>query len=220
MPGGAKLFAEILRTYNDEQNGSIKSGFSKFTRFDVNLANRAHSGRIGPIGHSWRANTGELPTAYSSLIYGKGALVLHMLDRLLAETTGSDQALLDVLRDFLKENQGKEVSTADFATAVARRAPGDWSWFFDQWVERAEVPAYRWSSSISGNAVTLKVTQEGVPAGFRMAVPVRVELEGGAVERTVLMDAPEKSFELSFDARPKSVVFNPDSAVLAKTKKN
>jgi hypothetical protein len=220
VPGGAKLFAEILRTYNDEQNGSIKSGFSKFTRFDVNLANRAHSGRIGPIGHSWRANTGELPTAYSSLIYGKGALVLHMLDRLLAEATGSDQALLDVLRDFLKENQGKEVSTADFAAAVARRAPGDWSWFFDQWVERAEVPAYRWTSSISGNTVILKVAQEGVPAGFKMPVPVRVELEGGAVDRTVLVDAPEKSFELSFDARPKSVVFNPDSAVLAKTRKD
>jgi hypothetical protein len=220
VPDGAKLFNEILRTYNDEQNGSIKSGFSKFTRFDINLANRAHGDRIGPIGHSWRANTGEVPSAYSSLVYGKGALVLHMLDRLLADATGSDQALLDVLRDFLKANQGKGVSTADFAAAVARRSPGDWSWFFDQWVERAQVPTYRWSASTAGNAVTLKVSQGDVPAGFRMPVPVRIELDSGPVEKTVLMDGPEKSFELSFDARPKSVVFNPDYAVLAKTKKD
>jgi hypothetical protein len=221
VPDGARLFNEIVRTYNDEQNGSIKSGFSKFTRFDINLANRAHGDRIGPIGHSWRANTGEVPSAYSSLVYGKGALVLHMLDRLLAEATGSDQALLDVLRDFLKANQGKLVSTADFAAAVARRAPGDWSWFFDQWVERAEVPTYRWSSSTAGNAVTLKVVQGDVPAGFRMPVPVRVELDGaGPVEKTVLVDGSETSFELSFDAKPKSVVFNPDYAVLAKVKKD
>jgi hypothetical protein len=221
VPDGAKLFNEILRTYNDEQNGSIKSGFSKFTRFDVNLANRAHGDRIGPIGHSWRANTGEVPSAYSSLVYGKGALVLHMLDRLLAEATGSDQALLDVLRDFLKANQGRTVSTADFAAAVARRSPGDWSWFFDQWVERAEVPTYRWSAATSGNAVTLKVSQGDVPAGFRMPVPVRIELEGRApAEQTVLVDGPEKTFELSFGAKPKGVVFNPDYAVLAKVKKD
>lgn len=217
---GPKLFNEILRTYNDEQNGSIKSGFSKFARFDVNLANRAHGDRIGPIGHSWRANTGQVPTAYSSIVYGKGALVLYMLDRLLTEETGSDKALLDVLRDFLKANQGKTVSTADFAAAVARRAPGDWSWFFDQWVERAQVPTYRWSASTSGNAVTLKVSQGDVPAGFRMPVPVRVELDGGPVEKTVMMDGPDKSFELSFDSKPKSVVFNPDYAVLAKVKKD
>lgn len=220
VPDGAKIFNEILRTYSDEQNGSIKSGFSKFTRFDVNLANRAYGDRIGPIGHSWRANTGQVPTAYSSIVYGKGALVLHMLDRLLTEATGSDQALLDVLRDFLKANQGKTVSTADFAAAVARRAPGDWSWFFEQWVERAQVPTYRWSSSTSGNAVTLKVVQGDVPAGFRMPVPVRVELDGGPVDKTVLVDGPEKSFELRFDSKPKSVVFNPDYAVLAKVRKD
>jgi aminopeptidase N len=162
-----------------------------------------------------------VPTAYSSIVYGKGALVLYMLDRLLAEETGSDQALLDVLRDFLKSSQGKVVSTSDFAAAVARRAPGDWSWFFDQWVERAQVPTYRWSSTMSGNSVTLKVTQDDVPAGFRMPVPVRVELDGaGPVEKTVLVDGPQKSFELSFDAKPKSVVFNPDYAVLAKVKKD
>ena len=221
VPDGAKLFNEILRTYNDEQNGSIKSGFSKFTRFEVNLANRAHGDRIGPIGHSWRANTGQVPGAYSSIVYGKGALVLYMLDRLLAQETGSDKALLDVLRDFLKANQGKGVSTADFAAAVARRAPGDWSWFFDQWVERAQVPTYRWSASTSGNKVTLKVVQGDVPAGFRMPVPVRVELDGvGPLQKTVLVDGPEKSFELSFDAKPRSVVFNPDYAVLAKVKKD
>ncbi|HEX5718818.1 MAG TPA: M1 family aminopeptidase, partial [Thermoanaerobaculia bacterium] len=98
VPDGPKLFQEMLRSYHDEMNGSIKSGFSKFARADINLANRAWGNRIGPIGHGWRASTGEVPSAYSSLVYSKGALVLHMLRGLLREATGSDQALVDVLR--------------------------------------------------------------------------------------------------------------------------
>lgn len=221
LPDGPKLFQEILRSYHDEINGSIKSGFSKFTRANINLANRAWGDRIGPVGHGWRANTGEVPTAYSSLVYGKGALVLHMLRGLLREATGSDQALVDVLRDFQRAHQGGTASTADLAAAVARRAPGDWSWFFEQWVERAEVPTYRWSYALDGNAATLKVRQTDVSAGFRMSVPVRVEMaDGTSVERFVTVDEPEESFALSFESRPKALVFNPDYAVLAKMKRD
>lgn len=221
VPDGPSHFQEVLRSYHDELNGSLKSGFSKWTRADINLANRTYGDRIGPIGHGWRSSTGEVPSAYSSLVYGKGALVLHMLRGLLTEATGSDQALLEVLRDFVRTHQGGVVSTSDFAAAVAKRAPGDWSWFFDQWVDRAEFPSYRWSYQVQGNAATLKVRQGDVYPGFRMPVPVRVELaDGTSVTRTVIVDEPEESFELSFDQRPKSLVFNPDYAVLAKMKKD
>ena len=221
VPDGPKLFQEILRSYHDEMNGSIKSGFSKFARTSINLANRAWGDRIGPIGHGWRANTGEVPSAYSSLVYGKGALVLHMLRGLLREATGSDQALVDVLRDFMRTHKGGVASTEDLAAAVARRAPGDWSWFFEQWVERAEIPTYRWSYTMNGNAATLRVRQGDVPEGFRMSVPVRVEMaDGTSVERFVKVDEPEESFELSFEDKPKALVFNPDFAVLAKMKRD
>ena len=107
MKDGPRFLEEIIHAYNDEQNGSIKSGFSKFTRMDVNLANRAYGDRTGPIGHGWRADTGEVPTAYGSQVYGKGALVLHMLRGMLRDQTGGDQAFLDVLRDFLHTYRGQ-----------------------------------------------------------------------------------------------------------------
>lgn len=221
LPDGPQVFQEVLRSYHDELNGSIKSGFSKYARTHVNLANRAWGDRIGPIGHGWRANTGEVPSAYSSLVYGKGTLVLHMLRGLLREATGSDRALVDVLRDVQKTHQGAVASTADLAAAVARRAPGDWSWFFEQWVERAEIPTWRWSATLNGNAATLKVRQSDVSPGFRMSVPVRVEMaDGASVERFVMVDEPEESFTLDLEGKPKSVTFNPDYAVLAKMKKD
>jgi hypothetical protein len=218
---GPRFYQEILRSYHDELTGSIKSGFSKFSRMDVNLRNRAHSDRIGPIGLGWRANTGELPSAYSSLVYAKGAVVLHMLRRMIG-----DEAFVGALRDFLHAHDGGTASTADFAAAVAGRVPGDWSWFFDEWVDRSEIPTYRWSADIASAPaadgtwpVRLRVAQTDVPAGFRMPVPVRADLDGGtAEERTVLVDKPEETFELRFSRRPRSVTFDPDDAVLAQVR--
>jgi len=221
---GPHYLQEIIRAYNDEQNGSIKSGFSKFTRLDVNKANSLHGDRSGPIGHGWRADTGELPTAYSSQVYGKGALVLHMLRGMLRDQTGSDQAFLDVLRDFLHTYRGQAPSTGDFEAVLARHVPGDWSWFFDEWVNGMGIPTYRWSYDVTpgagGQAVaTLKVRQSDVPAGFKMSVPVAVEYPDGRTERRrVMVDQPEESIPLALPERPKSLTFNPGSEVLAKVR--
>jgi hypothetical protein len=227
MKDGPRFLDEIIHAYNDEQNGSIKSGFSKFTRMDVNKANLLHGDRTGPIGHGWRADTGEVPTAYSSQVYGKGALVLHMLRGLLRDQTGGDQAFLDVLRDFLHTYRGKAPSTGDFEAVLARHVPGDWSWFFDEWVNGMGVPAYRWSYDLAGTpnaegkyVATLKVRQTDVPAGFKMSVPVAVEYADGRSERRrVMVDGPEESFPLAFTVRPKSLTFNAGSEVLSKTRR-
>ena len=151
MKDGPQFMDEIIHAYNDEQNGSIKSGFSKFTRMDVNKANLLHGDRTGPIGHGWRADTGEVPTAYGSQVYGKGALVLHMLRGMLRDQTGSDQAFLDVLRDFLHTYRGQAPSTGDFEAVLARHVPGDWSWFFDEWVNGMAIPTYRWSYEVAAS---------------------------------------------------------------------
>ncbi len=225
---GPKLFQEIISAYDDELNGSIQSGFSKFARPGVSLLNRAYGNRIGPIGHGWRAGTGEVPTAYSSQVYSKGALVLHMLRGLLRDMTKSDQAFVDVLRDFATTHRGGFASTQDFEDAVARRAPGDWSWFFDEWVEGTAIPTYRWSFQIAAAPdaegkwpVALKVRQSDVPPGFKMSVPVAVDFGNGKTGHLrVMVEDPEKTFPLSFPDKPKSLTFNPDSEVLAKVKRD
>jgi hypothetical protein len=224
MKDGPRYLQEIVRVYNDEQTGSIKTGFSKFARMAVNKANSLHGDRSGPIGHGWRADTGELPTAYSSQVYGKGALVLHMLRGMLRDQTGSDQAFLDVLRDFLHTYRGQAPSTGDFEAVLARHVPGDWSWFFDEWVDGMGIPSYRWSYEVApggagGAVATLKIRQSDVPAGFRMSVPVAIEYPDGRTERRrVMVDQPEESIPLNLPERPRSLTFNPGSEVLSKTR--
>jgi hypothetical protein len=228
VKNGPKLFQEIIQAYTDGLNGSLKSGFSKFSRPGVTLLNRSYGNRIGPIGYGWRAATGELPSAYTSQVYEKGALVLHMLRGLLRDMTKSDQAFVDVLRDFAKTHRGGLASTKDFQAAVARRAPADWSWFFDEWVDGTAIPTYRWSYETAAApdaqgkwVANLKVRQSDVPAGFRMSVPVAVDFGGGKVGHLrVMVDQPEKTFPLAFPEKPKSLTFNPEGEVLAKVKKD
>lgn len=228
MKDGPALFQEIVKTSGEELTGSIKSSFSKFARPGVSLLNRSgYADRIGPIGHGWRANTGEVPTAYTSQVYTKGSLVLHMLRGLLRDMTRSDQTFIKVLRDFIQTHQGGYPSTRDFQAVVAKHAPADWSWFFDQWVYGTAIPSYRWSYSLADapNAqgkwvASLKVRQSDVPAGFKMPVPVAVDLGGGRGGRLrVLVDQPEETFQLEFPEKPKSLIFNPNDEVLSKTKK-
>ena len=177
-------------------------------------------------GHGWRADTGEVPTAYGSQVYGKGALVLHMLRGMLRDQTGGDQAFLDVLRDFVHTYQGKAPSTGDFEAVLARHVPGDWSWFFDEWVDGMGIPTYHWSYDLAASpnaegkyVATLKVSQSDVPAGFKMSVPVSIQYADGRTERRrVMVDRSVQSFPLAFAARPKSLTFNPDAEVLSKTR--
>ncbi len=223
---GGEIFEEALRAYTDEVTGSLKSAFNRFARGGSALDNQRAAKRLGPIGHGYRAAVGESPGAYFTQAYRKGSLVLHMMRRILEREAGPG-AFVEMLRDFERTHRGGYPSTADLEAAAARRVPGDWSGFFDQWVHGTEIPTYRWShraaksrSADGSYALELTVRQQDVPPGFAMPVPVRVEYAGGESEElTVRVDEPEETFTLKLRQRPKRVELNPDFAVLARVKK-
>lgn len=226
MDNGEKLFQEALEVSRDELTGSLKTAFSRFSRPGQTLLNSRAVERIGPIGHGFRANVGASPGAYFSLAYNKGAYVLHMLRTIMRGLTGSDETFFAVLQDFVATYAGQAASTEDFQEIVSQHAPADWSWFFDQWVYGAYIPTYEWDWKTGGKTpegkteIVLRVRQRDVPPGFRMLVPVRVELPGGqGGEMPVMIDEPEKELTLALPAPPKRVEFNPDNAVLATVKR-
>jgi aminopeptidase N len=222
---GPKIFQEAITAYSNEVQGSIKTAFSKFARPGLALLTARGAERVGPIGHGWRAAIGETPTAYQTLTYTKGALVLHMLRTMTAQMTGSGDAFVAILRDFVATNAGGDPTTEDFRAAVERQVPADWSWFFDQWLYGAEIPTYAWDYEIvpgagGGSILRLTVEQRGVSPGFRMLVPVEVEFAKNQTRRlAVFVDQPLETFELELPKRPRKVTFNPGDAVLASVKK-
>ena len=72
----------------------------------------------------------DSPTATDrSLVYDKGALVLHELRSLLGEMT-----FWRGLKTYTQKHWGQSVETADFVRAMEETSQQDLSVFFNQWV--------------------------------------------------------------------------------------
>ena len=224
MDQGEKLFREMRQAFTDEVMGSIESSLSRFSRPGLALLNRQAADRIGPIGHGYRAATSEAPSAWFTLGYHKGALVLLMLEELLAELTGSEDALTEVLREFVKAYSGGSPSTEDLIEIVNRHAGADLSWFFAQWIYGAEIPTLDWDYRIApaedGFRIDLDVRQEDVSRPFRIPVPVRISFEDGEeITETVWVADADEALSIEVGGRPAKVAFNDGDVILAKIKR-
>jgi aminopeptidase N len=108
---------------------------------------------------------------------------------------------------------------------VEKHAGADMGWFFDQFVYGAEIPTYRVAHRAEKTSdgqwkVKLRVRQENVPEGFRMYVPVTLDLGKKQLARfRVKVEGPVTELELpAVPAEPKKVRFNDLEGVLAKVK--
>jgi hypothetical protein len=144
---------------------------------------------VGPVTQGYRLNSGKTGSIARFMIYPKGAYILHMLRMMMYDRKTGDQQFMAMMKDFIKTNYNKDVSTEDFKRAVERHmtpamdvtGDGKMDWFFDPYVYGTEMPSYRLDYAISGNSVTGRVTQSGVSDNFRMIVPVYVDFGKGWV---------------------------------------
>ncbi|MGH9452384.1 MAG: M1 family aminopeptidase, partial [Terriglobia bacterium] len=98
----------------------------------------------GPLWLNYQLNQYEAPGVSTTLIYDKGAYVLEML-RMLMENSRSDQpdaAFISMMKDFVSTYAGKNASTEDFQSIVAKHMKDNMDWFFNEWVYGTEVPHY------------------------------------------------------------------------------
>jgi hypothetical protein len=182
----------------------------------------------GPISLGYRvfAAKDDDQDDYQTVVYKKGAWVVHMLRILTLDiATMNEDKFSGIMREFYQSYQGRRASTDDFRQVVERHVKTDMRWFFDQWVDGTAIPTYRVSSTtVAADGgqfqVKLKVKQEGVPDGFQMYVPVTLEMGKGQLFRyRVKVKGPVSEITLpAVPAKPKSVKFNDLEGVLAEVK--
>lgn len=226
VQGGAAFFDEILQTYHHLIFGSLKGAGSKFSRPWLIEMNDRWRERVGPIGHGRRASTVEVPGGYQLQAYHKGPLVIHSLRVMLNYKHPQDEMFLRILRAYVNEHRnGTPATTASFREIVNRETGVSWDWFFDQWIDRAALPTYRWSwqqvPDGDGWKVTVKARQTEVPDTFVMPVPVQFELPDKKTAFGVITvtgaGTVEKEFRLPVKAR--GVEFNAGHGVIAEVRK-
>jgi len=148
---------------------------------------------VGPVTQGYRLNTAKTGAVAQSLIYPKGAYILHMLRMLMYDRQTGDAKFQAMMQDFIKSHYNRDISTEDFKRITEKHITPKMDvdknkrmdWFFDQWVYGTEVPAYKFEYSLnnsSGKAIlNAKITQSEVSENFVMSIPIYVDFGKGWV---------------------------------------
>jgi len=185
---------------------------------------------VGPLVLGARLGSLKVPDAYSTLIYGKGTWVMHMLREMLRDANAKDPdaRFRELLRAVLADHQFRPLSTADFQRAVEQHmtpamdleGTHRMDWFFDQWVRGTDLPRYTVKFEVKphGNAfvVTGKLEQVGTEDTFTAAVPLYALRIGGKPERlgAVVTTGPVTRFHFESRIRPMRIVIDPNLTLL------
>jgi hypothetical protein len=147
---------------------------------------------------------------FRALVYNKGAMVLHMLRRLIG-----DDAFFAGLRDFYRTWRFKKAGTDDLRAAMERAAGGrSLERFFDRWIFSDGTPVVRFSSVVEGSAVKLRFDQQGEI--YDIPITVTVTYTDGTTEDVVVAVTDrvvEQTVQLKRAIR--TVDANKDGAALA-----
>jgi len=117
---------------------------------------------------------------FRALVYNKGAMVLHMLRRLMG-----DQAFFAGLRDFYSTWRYKKAGTNDFRAAMERAGGGrSLERFFDRWIFSSGIPTVQFTSTVESGAVRLHFEQKGDL--YDIPIAVTITYTDGATEDVVV----------------------------------
>jgi hypothetical protein len=146
----------------------------------------------------------EIGPAAGSLGYGKGSLVLQMLEQELGTET-----LLRCFHEWIRAHKPGSLEEWDgFEAAVNRVTASDYKWFFDEWLRRKgwadfEVTDAHWADGV----VTCKVSFNGAP--YKLKLEVLLEQPDGTRQVKDLVVSGPGAYSIPAAHKPVLVSFDP-----------
>ena len=180
-----------------------------------------------------RAGEGAIKTTYPGMalyrpvIYEKGAIVLHMLRKVMG-----DAKFFALMREYVETYKNKPTTVDDFEKLAGKVNGEDLSWFFSQWIDRTVFAHYKVNVEVGEKPEARSQKPEGgtaAPPGFGVKVtisqpdelvkmPADVTLIGIAGERqvvaNVMLDKREQVVEVVCAFRPVQVIVDEGGWVL------
>ncbi len=183
----------------------------------------------GPISMGFRLNT-EKNFAYSTIVYEKGAFVLHMLQQIMYDKNESDKPFIAMMHEFVEQYRNRNATTEDFQKVAEKYVTphtdlagnGKLDWFFSEWVYGTAIPKYTIDYTVTQDSsgkfqVKGSLTQSEVPDNFGMIVPIYLEFDTGIVRLATASMAGNHTtpFQVVLPKKPKRILVNPFYEVLA-----
>ena len=153
---------------------------------------------------------------FRAIVYNKGAMVLHMLRRLVG-----DEKFFAGIRQFYATWKFRKAGTDDFRLAMQKASGTDLTAFFDGWVYGASVPVLAFTSTVSGSEARIRFEHRGAVMPTPVTVTITyadgtseevvVAVTERVVERTIELRGAVRSIEANHDycggRRDRALVF-------------
>jgi hypothetical protein len=149
---------------------------------------------------------------FRAIVYDKGAMVLHMLRRLLG-----DDAFFAGLREFYQTWQYKKAGTDDLRIAMEHASGHPLSRFFDDWIYGSTIPRARVASTVDSAAHVLRVRVDQLEAQpFEFPVTVTITYADGQSEDVFIAVSDKTTMRtIPLHGRVRSIDVNRDGGTLA-----
>jgi aminopeptidase N len=164
-------------------------------------------------------DTTDAWTIFGSIVYDKGAWVLHMLRHVVGDST-----FFDILRAYYSEFPYGVAMTEDFQGVCEQVSGMDLDYFFQEWIYGTYYPKYRfsWISQSAGSGyydvyLHIDQTQTTPPTYFTM--PVDVTITAGGLDTTIVVfnDPRHKDFQFRVYGSPSNLRLDKDEWILRTT---
>ena len=172
-----------------------------------------HSGQ-GPVYLGNRlGRIDDEPRVFRALVYNKGAMVLHMLRRLLG-----DEVFFDGIRRYYNEMRFRKAGTDDLIRAFEAESGRSLETFFDRWIHEDDLPdvtfSYRIESGSGGRDAVLRFEQQGKL--FEVPITVTLRYRGRNVRETLVVPVAGEVTEVRVPLRGqlRDVEVNEDGGAL------
>ena len=145
---------------------------------------------------------------FRAVVYNKGAMVLHMLRRLVGE-----DAFFGGVRAFYQQWKFKKAGTDDFRQVMERAAGRNLERFFSMWVFGSDIPRIKFTSQLSATEAIVRFEQ--LDTVVDAPVTVTITYESGNIESVVVV-LTEKHSErtIPLKGRVRTIAANADNAAL------
>ncbi len=144
--------------------------------------------------------------------YGKGAMVFHMLKKLVG-----DEVFFNALKGIAKERRFQETSWDDLRAMFERQSGKNLEGFFNQWVNRKGIPLIEIYDPkvivLKGiPTVSFQTIQKDEP--YALDLSLSITTDKGALNKNIHIDKGKETIEIPSDGNPLEMVINADYDVM------
>jgi aminopeptidase N len=206
---GFATYCDALYTEHTDGPKALATHMQRYGQLYFQLA------MMAPRGKGAIKDTYPDSPLYRPVIYEKGAIVLHMLRKVMG-----DEKFFSLMRQYVEKFRDK-ASTVDDFRRLANEVNGEaLDWFFAQWIDQAVFAHWKVNVEVgtapAGGSVTSKVLITQPDDLVRMPADITVYGAKGEkqVVANVMLDKKEQTVEVTTPFAPTKVVVDEDFWVL------